>query len=36
LGFWEEVKDLTDPDEALKGVVEREIFSLKIGKKILN
>ncbi|EKD62663.1 MAG: hypothetical protein ACD_52C00095G0001 [uncultured bacterium] len=36
LGFWDDLRQLTNPDEVLRDVVERELFTPKIGKKLLN
>ena len=36
LGFWADTRELEDPDKVLREVVERELFSIRVGKKILN
>jgi DNA repair protein RecO (recombination protein O) len=36
LGFWPREKKLVNPDEALTEVVERKIFSQRVGKRILS
>lgn len=36
LGFWPEGKKLTNPDEKLKEVLERNLFSERVGKDLTN
>ena len=35
LGFWPKGKKMTDPDNVLEEVTERELFSKRVGKKLL-
>jgi len=35
LGFWPEGKKMINPDEVLEEVTERELFSKRVGKKLL-
>jgi len=36
LGFWPKEKIMTNPDEILADVIERELFSVRVGKKVLS
>jgi DNA repair protein RecO (recombination protein O) len=36
LGYWPEGKVMTDPDEALEEVVERQIYSKRVGKRMVS
>ncbi len=36
LGFWPKSKFLPNPDEILADVTERELFSVRVGKKVLS
>jgi recombinational DNA repair protein (RecF pathway) len=36
LGFWPKSKKMRDPDEILTEVVERELFSVRVGKKLVS
>lgn len=36
LGFWPKGKPMDNPDKVLENVVEREIFSARVGKKLLS
>mgnify|MGYP001160517940 CR=1 FL=1 len=35
LGYWPENKTLTDPDEKLEEIIERQIYSERVGKRML-
>jgi hypothetical protein len=35
LGYWPENKILTDPDEKLEEIIERQIYSERVGKRML-
>ena len=36
LGYWPADKKLSDPDEKLEEVIERQIYSVRVGKRMLN
>lgn len=36
LGFWPKGKELTTPDEVLEEVIERQIYSKRVGKAIIS
>jgi len=36
LGFWPEGKEMVDPDKIVMEVVERELFSVRVGKKLVS
>ena len=36
LGFWPEGKTLTNPDNLLEEIVEREMFTKRVGRKVLS
>jgi DNA repair protein RecO (recombination protein O) len=36
LGFWPEGKLMNNPDQVLENVIERELFSARVGKKVLS
>lgn len=36
LGYWPEGKTIPDPDEKLEEIVERQIYSKRVGKRILS
>lgn len=36
LGFWPKGRPLIDPDAQLEQIIERQLFSLRVGKKVLS
>lgn len=35
MGYWPEGKEMTDPDQALEEIIERQVFAKRVGKRMV-
>ena len=35
MGYWPKGKEMRDPDETLEGIIERQVFSKRVGKRMV-